>query len=133
MRPAGEAFAVGVEQDHGQREGGKNERQPIELGRRENKYRTANQHECNYEAGSERAGGKSARPGSRVGGVNRGIRQTIEGHGRRPGRDHGDNDPNQCVPAGKTIRRQHGSAQSERKHEDGVLPFDHLQSDAQVV
>jgi len=34
---------------------------------------------------------------------------------------------------GKSGSGQHGSAESERESEDGVLPLNHFQSDAEVV
>src|SRR5580692_9703407 len=57
----------------------------------------------------------------------------FESHRRRSSRDHGDDDPDQCVSAGEAVCRQHGSAEREGKHEDRVLPFDHFESYAQVV
>jgi hypothetical protein len=35
--------------------------------------------------------------------------------------------------AGKAGGSQHGSAEGKRESEDGVLPFDHFESDAEVV
>jgi hypothetical protein len=37
------------------------------------------------------------------------------------------------VSAGQAVRRQHGSAKRKRKHEDGMLPLDHFEGDAEVV
>ena len=38
-----------------------------------------------------------------------------------------------ATSAREAVRCQHGSAEREWKHEDGVLPFDHFESYAQVV
>ena len=54
------------------------------------------------------------------------ICQPVEGHRRRSGAYHRDDDPNKGVSAGEAVCREHGSAQSEWQHEDGVLPLDHF-------
>jgi hypothetical protein len=37
------------------------------------------------------------------------------------------------VGSGKSGGGEHGSAESEREREDGVLPLDHFEGDAEVV
>ena len=78
-------------------------------------------------------GGQGARAGARVGGVDGGIGEAVEGHGGGAGGDHGDDDPKKLVSGGQAGSGEHGSAESERESEDGVLPLDHFERNAQVA
>jgi len=57
----------------------------------------------------------------------------LEGHGGGAGGEHGDDDPKKLMRSGQSGGGEHGSAESERESEDGVLPLDHFEGDAQVV
>ena len=79
------------------------------------------------------SGGKSAGAGTRVGGVDGGVGEAIEGHGGGAGGEHGDDDPEKLMGGGEAGSGEHGSAESEGESEDGVLPLDHFESDAEVM
>ena len=79
------------------------------------------------------AGGKSAGASAGIGGVDGGIGEAVEGHGGRAGREHGDDDPKKLMGGGKSGGGEHGSAEGEGERENGVLPFDHFERDAEVV
>jgi hypothetical protein len=59
--------------------------------------------------------------------------EAIEGHGGGTGAEHGNQNPEELMRSGKARSGQHGSAEREWQREDGVLPLDHLQGNAQVV
>ena len=65
--------------------------------------------------------------------VHRRVRQAVEGHGRAPGPHHGQQDkkglPGRGQPPGPHERPHEGKRQ--RKH--GVLDFDHLQDDLDLL
>ena len=71
--------------------------------------------------------------GAGIGGVDGGVGEAIEGHGGGAGGEHGDDDPEELVSGGKAGGGEHGSAESEGESENGVLPLDHFEGDAQVV
>ena len=79
------------------------------------------------------SGGKSAGAGARVGGVDGGVGEAIEGHGGGAGGEHGDDDPEKLMGGGKAGSGEHGPAESEGEGEDGVLPLNHFESDAEIV
>ena len=65
--------------------------------------------------------------------VSGGVGHAVEGHGSRAGRDHGDDDPSQLMRSGQASSGEHSARERKREREDGMLPFDHLERDAQVV
>ena len=79
------------------------------------------------------AGGQGTRGGARIGGVDGGVGQAVEGHSGGTGGDHGHDDPEQLMRAGETAGSEDSPAQSEREREDGMLPLDHLQRDAEAA
>src|ERR1022692_3525782 len=89
--------------------------------------------EGGHERGRELSGGEGAGAGAGIGGVDGGVGEAIEGHGGGAGGEHGDDDPEELVSGGKAGGGEHGSAESEGESEDGVLPLDHFQGDAEVV
>jgi hypothetical protein len=103
------------------------------LGGGEDEYGAGDDDERGDKGGREMAGGKSAGAGAGIGGVDGGVGETIEGHGGGTGGQHGDYDPEKLMNGGKAGGGEHGSAESERESEDGVLPLDHLEGDAEVV
>ena len=133
MRPAGEALGVGVEEQHGKCDRGKPEGEAIQLGGGENEDGGGNDDKGGDECGRKMAGGKSAGASAGIGGVDGGVGEAIEGHGGGAGGDHGDDDPEKLMGGGKAGGGEHGSAESERESEDGVLPLDHFEGNAKVV
>src|SRR5215469_3946394 len=67
MRPAREAFGVGVEQDHGERHWRQPEGEAVEPGGGEDKNSARDQNEHSHETGSQRTGGQGAGLRARVG------------------------------------------------------------------
>ena len=76
---------------------------------------------------------KSAGASARIGGVDRSVGEAVESHGSGAGCEHGDDDPKKLMSAGKAGSGEHGPAESEGESEDGMLPLDHFERDAQVV
>ena len=79
------------------------------------------------------SGGKCPGAGAGIGGVDARVGQAIEGHGGGAGADHGDDDPEKLMGGGKTGGGKHGPAEREGESEDGVLPLDHFERDAEIV
>jgi len=79
------------------------------------------------------AGWKSTSASAGISRVDSGVGKAIERHGGGAGGEHGDDDPEKLMGGGKAGGGEHGSAESERESEDGVLPLDHLQGGAEVV
>ena len=79
------------------------------------------------------ASGESAGASAGIGGVDGGVGEAIEGHGGGAGGEHGDDDPKKLMGGGKAGGGEHGSAEGEGEGEDGVLPLDHFEGDAEVV
>src|ERR1700733_11284571 len=77
--------------------------------------------------------GESAGASTGIGGVDSSVGEAVEGHGRGASGEHGDDDPEKLMSAGKAGGGGHGSAERERESEDGMLPLDHFKRDAQVV
>ena len=133
VRPAGEALRVRVKEQDGKGGRGQPEREAIQLGRGENEDGAGDDDEGGDEGGREMAGGEGAGASAGIGGVDGGVGEAIEGHGGGAGGEHGDYDPEKLMGGGKARGGEHGSAKSERESEDGVLPLDHLESDAEAV
>ncbi len=133
VRPAREAFGVGVEEQHGKGDGGEPEREAIQLGCGENEDGAGDNDESGDEGGREMARGKRAGASAGIGGVEGGVGEAIEGHGGGAGGEHGDDDPEKLMGGGKAGGGEHGSAKREGEREDGVLPLDHFEGDAKVV
>jgi len=127
------ALGVGVEQQDGERDGGKPKSEPIQLGSGQDEDRAGDNDEGGDKCGRQMAGGECASESAGIGSVNGRISEAIESHGGRAAREHGDHDPKELMGAGKAGGSQHGSAEGKRESEDGVLPFDHFESDAEVV
>jgi hypothetical protein len=92
-----------------------------------------NYHERGHEGGREMAGRKRTGARARIGGVQGSVREAIESHGGTAGGDHSDHDPQQLMEGRKARGGEHSSAKSEWESEDGVLPLDHLEGDAEIV
>ena len=133
MREACEAFGIGVEQQHGERDRGKPEGEAIQLRSGQDEDPAGNDDESGDECGRQLSSGKRASAGAGIGGVDGGVGEAIEGHGGGAGGEHGDDNPKKLMRGGKAGGGEHGSAESERKSEDGVLPLDHFERDTQVV
>jgi len=133
VRPAGEAFGVGIKEQHCERDRREPEREAIQLSCGENEDGAGDDDEGRDEGGRELAGGKRASAGAGVGGVDGCVGEAIEGHGGGAGGDHGDDDPEKLMSGGKARGGEHGSAEREWESEDGVLPLDHFKGDAEVV
>jgi len=99
----------------------------------ENEDRAGNDDESGDECGRELSGGERASASAGIGGIDGGVGEAIEGHGGGAGGEHGDDDPKKLMRSGQSGGGEHGSAESERESEDGVLPLDHFEGDAQVV
>src|SRR5271166_3310603 len=133
MRKAREALGVGVEQQDGERDGREPEGEAIQLGSGQNEDGAGDNDEGRDKSVRQMTGGKGAGESAGIGGVDGGIGEAIESHGGGAGREHGDYDPKKLVGGGKTGGGEHGSAEGKWESEDGVLPLDHLESDAEVV
>ena len=133
VRPAGEALGVRVEEQDGEGDWGEPQGETIQLGGCENEDGAREDHESRDEGGRKLAGGERAGASTGIGGVDRSVGEAIEGHGGGTGCQHGDYDPEELMGGGKAGSGEHGSAESEREGEDGVLPLDHFQSNAKVV
>ena len=79
------------------------------------------------------AGGQRTTASARIGSVDGGVGESIKSHGGRAGGEHRDDDPEKLMGSGKAGGGEHGSAKSEWKGKNGVLPFDHLERDAKVA
>ena len=133
VRPSRHALGIGVEQQHSQRDRREQQRQSIQLARSQHKHRARNHDERHYECWRKMTGRQGARAGAGIGCIDCGIRPAVKSHGSGSRSDHCDNDPEKLVKWGPTAGSEHRSTQRKRKREDGVLPLDHLQRDAQVV
>src|SRR5208282_5202694 len=127
-----ESFGIGIKKYDRQRHRRKQQRQAVQLRSGENKNSARDQNERAHERWRQLSDRQSASRGAGIGGVNRGVGQTIEGHRGGPRRDHGHDDPPQLPPRRQTSSRQHGSAEREWEREDRVLPLDHLQRDLKI-
>jgi len=99
----------------------------------ENEDGAGDDDERGDEGGGKMSGGKSAGAGARVGGVEGGVGEAVEGHGGGAGGEHGDDDPEELMGGGKAGGGEHGAAESEGESEDGVLPLNHFERDAEIV
>ncbi len=133
VRPAGEALGIGIKEQDGERHGREPEGEAIQLGSGQNEDGAGDDDEGSDEGGREMAGGESASAGTGIGGVESGIGEAVEGHGGGAGSEHGDYDPEKLMSRGQAGGGQHSSAEGERESEDGVLPLDHFEGDAEVV
>src|ERR1017187_4166864 len=133
MGQTGEALCVGVEQQHGECDGREPKGEAIQLRGGQDEDGAGYDDEGGHERGRELSGGEGAGAGAGIGGVDGGVGEAIEGHGGGAGGEHGDDDPEELVSGGKAGGGEHGSAESEGESEDGVLPLDHFQGDAEVV
>src|SRR5208337_5249214 len=105
----------GIQQDHRQRHRRKHQRQAVQLGSGKNKNSARDQNKRGHERRRQLSDRQSASCGARIGRVNRGVGQAIEGHGGGTRRDHGDDDPPQLPPRRQTSGGQHGSAERKRE------------------
>jgi len=103
------------------------------LGGGENEDGAGDNDKGGDEGGREMAGGQCAAASARIGRIDGGVGEAIEGHGGGAGGQHGDYDPEKLMRGGKSGGGEHGSAESEWESEDGVLPLDHFEGDAEVV
>src|SRR5258708_477536 len=126
MRPARESLAVGIKKDHRQRHRRKHQRQAVQLRGGKNENSARNQNECAHERRRQLSDWQSASSSAGIGSVNRGVRQSIEGHGSRSSRDHGDDDQRHLPPSRQTSVTQHSSAERTRNPEDRKPPLNHL-------
>jgi len=133
MRKSREALGIGIEQQYRKRDWREPEGKAIQLRSGKNKERAGDDDKCSDEGGRKMAGGESAGAGARVGGVYGHVGKAVEGHGGGPSREHGNDDPEKLMRCGKAGSGEHGSAEREWESEDGVLPLDHLERDAEVV
>ena len=133
MRKAGETLGIGIKQQNRKRDWRKPEGEAIELQSSENEERAGDDDKCSDEGGRKMAGRESPCTGAGIGGVDGRVGQAVEGHGGGTSGEHGHDDPEKLMSGGKAGSGEHGSAERERESEDGVLPLDHLQRDAQVV
>ena len=84
------------------------------------------------ECGGELSSGERASAGARIGRVDAGVGEPVEGHRGRARGEHGDYDPEQLVCSRKPGGSEHCATKSEGQSEDRVLPLDHLESDAKI-
>jgi hypothetical protein len=133
VRPAGETLGVGVEQQDGESDWREPEREAIQLSGSENEDGAGDNDESGDEGGGKMSGRKGAGAGAKVGGVDGGVGEAIEGHGGGAGGEHGDDDPEKLMGGGKAGSGEHSATESERESEDGVLPLNHFESDAEIV
>ena len=89
-------------------------------------------HKTGDECGGELSSGERASAGARIGRVDTGVGEAVEGHRGRARGEHGDYDPEQLVCSGKPGGSEHCATKSEGQSEDRVLPLDHLESDAKI-
>ncbi len=85
------------------------------------------------EAAGEQSGGQCADGSARVERVDVGIDEAVEGHGSRARGDHGNTDPRQGAQRRDAIGGDDRAGESKGECEEGMLPFDHFESDANVV
>ena len=128
-----EALRIGVEQQHGKCDGRKPEGKAIQLRGGQNKDGAGDDDEGANERGREISSGNSAGTGTRIGGIDGSVGEPVESHGRGAGGKHRDDDPYKLMRTREARSGEHGSAESERESEDGVLPLDHFEDDAEVV
>src|SRR3712207_1648184 len=126
------AFGEGVEEYDGERDRRQPEAERIQRPRGEEEDGRGDHDESPCECPGEQAGRDVSRPGARVASVDRGVDDAVEGHRRRTGADHGDDDPEQLAPeiaGGETglAKRQQRAGQREREREDRVLELDHVE------
>ena len=133
MGKAGEALGIGIKQQNGECDGREPEREAIQLPSGQDKNGAGNDDKSGDKGGRKMSGGKSASAGTGVRGVDGGVGEAVEGHGGGASGQHGDDDPEKLMGGGKPRSSEHGSAESEREREDGVLPLDHFECDAKVV
>ena len=133
MRPARESLAIGIKKDHRQSHRRKQQRQTVLLGCGENKNSARDQNERTNKRRRQLSDRKRASSSARIGRINRGVGQPIEGHGGGPRRNHGHDNPCQLPPRRQASGGQHGSAERKREREDRVFPLDHLQRDLQIA
>ena len=128
-----EALGVGVEQQHSECDGRKPEGKAIQLRGGQNKDSAGDDDEGANKRGREISSGNSAGTGTGIGGIDGSVGEPVESHGRGAGGEHRDDDPYKLMRTGKAGSGEHGSAESERESEDGVLPLDHFERNAQVA
>ena len=128
-----EALGIGVEQQHGKCDGRKPEGKAIQLRGGQNKDGAGDDDEGANERGREISRGNSASAGTRIGGIDGRVGEPVESHCRGAGGEHRNDDPYKLMRTRKAGSGEHGSAESERESEDGVLPLDHFERNAQVA
>jgi hypothetical protein len=62
-----------------------------------------------------------------------GINQAVESHGSRARRDHRYADPCQSAERRNSVGGDDSTGEAKGEREEGMLPFDHVESDAKVV
>ncbi len=130
VRPAGEAFGVGVEEHDGECHGREQQGEAVELGGREEEERGAEEREPADEAAGEQTGGDSSGGGAGVGGVEGGVGPAIEGHAGGARENHADDDPEELHGVRPAGGGEHGTGEGEGEGKDAVLPLDHLEGGA---
>ena len=133
MCPAGEALGVGVRADNDERDGREIKGKRVQHPCREKEQSRGSDGEPEDEAASEQAGGNCADRSARIECVDIGVNKAVESHGGRARRDHCYADPCQGAERRNSVGGDDGAGEAKGEREEGMLPFDHVESDANVV
>ncbi len=133
VRPASEAFCVGIEKDNCEGYGREDEAEAVQLRSCQDKDGAGSHDEGGDERRSESSSRKRAGLGAGIGGIDGSVGNAVKGHRCGTGRDHGDDDPSKLMGGGQASGGEHCAAKGKRECENGVLPLDHLQRRAEIV
>ena len=102
MRPACEAFGMGIEQQNAQSDRREREGKTIQLPGSEHKHGATHDDKRAYKTMRKCAGRKRSCLRTRICGINRGIRQAVKGHRSRTRSNHGHDNPSKLMNGRKS-------------------------------